>query len=78
MVKKLGIYVHWPFCKSLCPYCDFNSHEPSAALSAGSPGAGHLSAQTEARYLDALRAELIEHIAQIKLLIAIFSDLPST
>lgn len=26
MVKKLGIYVHWPFCKSLCPYCDFNSH----------------------------------------------------
>jgi len=28
--------------------------------------------------LDALRAELIEHIAQIKLLIAIFSDLPST
>jgi oxygen-independent coproporphyrinogen-3 oxidase len=22
----LGIYVHWPFCKSKCPYCDFNSH----------------------------------------------------
>ena len=22
----LGIYVHWPFCKSMCPYCDFNSH----------------------------------------------------
>ncbi|MBI2585171.1 MAG: coproporphyrinogen III oxidase [Rhodospirillales bacterium] len=21
-----GIYVHWPFCVSLCPYCDFNSH----------------------------------------------------
>ena len=21
-----GIYVHWPFCLSLCPYCDFNSH----------------------------------------------------
>ena len=21
-----GIYVHWPFCASLCPYCDFNSH----------------------------------------------------
>ena len=21
-----GIYVHWPFCESKCPYCDFNSH----------------------------------------------------
>ncbi len=22
----LGIYVHWPFCESKCPYCDFNAH----------------------------------------------------
>jgi oxygen-independent coproporphyrinogen-3 oxidase len=22
----LAIYVHWPFCLSKCPYCDFNSH----------------------------------------------------
>jgi oxygen-independent coproporphyrinogen-3 oxidase len=22
----LGIYIHWPFCRSKCPYCDFNSH----------------------------------------------------
>lgn len=21
-----AIYVHWPFCESKCPYCDFNSH----------------------------------------------------
>lgn len=25
-MKTLGIYIHWPFCLSKCPYCDFNSH----------------------------------------------------
>jgi oxygen-independent coproporphyrinogen-3 oxidase len=24
--KPLALYVHWPFCVSKCPYCDFNSH----------------------------------------------------
>ena len=24
--EPLGVYIHWPFCKSKCPYCDFNSH----------------------------------------------------
>ena len=24
--SKLGLYVHWPFCLSKCPYCDFNSY----------------------------------------------------
>jgi len=23
---NLAVYIHWPFCKSKCPYCDFNSH----------------------------------------------------
>jgi len=26
MLQQLAIYIHWPFCKSKCPYCDFNSH----------------------------------------------------
>ncbi len=26
----LGLYVHWPFCQSKCPYCDFNSHVAGA------------------------------------------------
>ena len=24
--RAFGVYVHWPFCLSKCPYCDFNSH----------------------------------------------------
>ena len=24
--EPLGLYVHWPFCRAKCPYCDFNSH----------------------------------------------------
>jgi oxygen-independent coproporphyrinogen-3 oxidase len=23
---EFGVYIHWPFCLSKCPYCDFNSH----------------------------------------------------
>ena len=46
----LAIYVHWPFCRSLCPYCDFNSH---------------VSANVDhARWRRALLNEL-EHYAQI-------------
>lgn len=25
-MQPLAIYIHWPFCKKKCPYCDFNSH----------------------------------------------------
>ncbi len=24
--RGFAVYVHWPFCESKCPYCDFNSH----------------------------------------------------
>ncbi len=26
MDNSFGLYIHWPFCLSKCPYCDFNSH----------------------------------------------------
>ena len=26
MLAPLAVYIHWPFCRSKCPYCDFNSH----------------------------------------------------
>src|ERR1700712_1071933 len=44
-----GVYVHWPFCASKCPYCDFNSHVRHAPVD-------------EARFLKAFRAE-IAHVA---------------
>jgi oxygen-independent coproporphyrinogen-3 oxidase len=25
-LEPLAVYIHWPFCRSKCPYCDFNSH----------------------------------------------------
>ena len=25
-LHPISIYLHWPFCESKCPYCDFNSH----------------------------------------------------
>jgi putative oxygen-independent coproporphyrinogen III oxidase len=40
-----GVYVHWPFCLSKCPYCDFNSHVRHAAID-------------EARFLRAFTTEI--------------------
>jgi putative oxygen-independent coproporphyrinogen III oxidase len=43
--NAFGVYVHWPFCLSKCPYCDFNSHVRHAAID-------------EPRFLRAFAAEL--------------------
>jgi putative oxygen-independent coproporphyrinogen III oxidase len=47
--KAFGVYVHWPFCLSKCPYCDFNSHVRHGGID-------------EARFLHAYKRE-IETIA---------------
>ncbi|HEV7660079.1 MAG TPA: radical SAM family heme chaperone HemW [Allosphingosinicella sp.] len=41
---QLALYVHWPFCVSKCPYCDFNSHVREAV--------------DQAQWRDALLADL--------------------
>ena len=25
-IRPFALYIHWPFCRAKCPYCDFNSH----------------------------------------------------
>ncbi len=43
--EPFGVYVHWPFCRAKCPYCDFNSHVRHGGID-------------EARFLAAYLAEL--------------------
>lgn len=31
MNRSLAVYVHWPFCAAICPYCDFNVHKDRGA-----------------------------------------------
>ena len=50
--SAFGVYVHWPFCLSKCPYCDFNSHVRHAAID-------------EARYVRAFEAELAATAARV-------------
>ena len=47
-----GVYVHWPFCLSKCPYCDFNSHVRHAAVD-------------EARFLRAFQREIETTAARV-------------
>ena len=46
---ELALYVHWPFCVSKCPYCDFNSHVRASV--------------DEAAHRDALLAEIAHEAA---------------
>ena len=46
-----GVYVHWPFCLSKCPYCDFNSHVRRGEVD-------------EDRFVEAFRTE-IDHRARL-------------
>jgi putative oxygen-independent coproporphyrinogen III oxidase len=34
MERKLAIYVHWPYCAAICPYCDFNVYKSAGRDSA--------------------------------------------
>jgi oxygen-independent coproporphyrinogen-3 oxidase len=50
-IDPAGVYVHWPFCLSKCPYCDFYSFGRDAALAAIADG-------REGAYLEALIDEI--------------------
>ena len=53
--SPLGLYIHFPWCVSKCPYCDFNSH----ALREDVPGRDTVP---EASYLEALRRDLQQQL----------------
>ncbi|MEQ8319546.1 MAG: radical SAM family heme chaperone HemW [Rhodospirillales bacterium] len=46
-----GVYVHWPFCRRICPYCDFNVHTDTAP--------------DEAAWRNALLSELAHYAAEL-------------
>ena len=50
--SAFAVYVHWPFCLSKCPYCDFNSHVRHGGID-------------EARFLRAYEAEIAATAARV-------------
>ncbi len=50
--QAFGVYVHWPFCLSKCPYCDFNSHVRREPID-------------EPRFLNAFAAEIAATAARV-------------
>ncbi len=59
MTQPLALYIHWPFCVSKCPYCDFNSHvregiDQQAWLEALLADMAHEAALTTGRKLSSI------------------------
>jgi len=61
----LSLYVHWPYCESKCPYCDFNSHVNEKINVKD-------WIQSYKNQLFAMREELIKNNINFKLLDTIF------
>jgi putative oxygen-independent coproporphyrinogen III oxidase len=49
-MDKIGLYIHWPYCARICPYCDFNIYKNKEGV----------GADTEADLVDAMLADM-EH-----------------
>jgi oxygen-independent coproporphyrinogen-3 oxidase len=52
LTTPFAVYVHWPFCLSKCPYCDFNSHVRHGGID-------------EARFLRAYETEIAATAARV-------------